>query len=896
MSNDYSDINNYIMKKDIGEGNFGKVKLAIFKPTGEEFAIKILNKKKIKKQMKNQITKEKEILAKLNHINIVFVYKIIDTEEEYYIVMEYCKLGELFDYIVKMKRLSEEESAVFFYQLINGVEYIHSKGFAHRDLKPENILLTEDKVLKIIDFGLSHEYNEEQLLKTKCGSPSYAAPEIISRPNYNGFKIDIWCCGIILYAMLCGYLPFEGNSESDNNNIQLFRNILDCEIELPEFLSEISKHLICKILNPEPNERISIKNIKKHPFYLKGKKLCKIDYTYTEEIIKTRESFYKNNNSEENNKNINNLTKDKSSYIENNEINNVITEGNIKLNAKNSIDILSNNKYKFTINDENNYFSSSIDNNIDKVAKYKLQLINLRAKNKQKNEVNSFKKKYNPIKLYKYKQKNNETLNNKLQQILTTETNENNHYGLPFIRLRDAETIFNCLLSKKSKPNNDTSINNSNNAIKGEDENKFINYYKSPIKYGPQIPSKINKNSLEFKINSCQKNKRQNLLDTNQLILENIKQKIENNNINININNNNNNILLSNLYQNQKKCGDALKEKKMNINTISHIENGNQKGINSFSPGNISLSLTNENTLNRRKKFNRYNFQYNYKFNTSPKKKILIKDLYTETLNSTNNIDNLINNKEKEIKTIVPTNIQHSVKKIIKKISRGENKNITKSPEIKSIYNNIKINININSNIDNKSRDKKIEKLRTINSNNKVQYSYNINPQKKDIDKKQYMLTDSNKDIKLNNDAFRSIVMSPNKNIINSCEGSNRRKGISLPKNHFKNARFNLSKIIQKAKNQNLNSKENEMVKKNKSFLDNINSLGNEESTNNKNINEGNNGIMNINDKKKKKDDLLRFILFDSKNNDKTKLNVNNHFLPKLKDHIYNTHSNETNI
>ena len=109
MSNDYdySDLNNYIMKKDIGEGNFGKVKLAEFKPTGKEFAIKILNKKKIKKQMKNVKLRENEIITKLNHINVVFVYKIIDTPEDYYIIMEYCKLGELFDYIVEKKKLEE---------------------------------------------------------------------------------------------------------------------------------------------------------------------------------------------------------------------------------------------------------------------------------------------------------------------------------------------------------------------------------------------------------------------------------------------------------------------------------------------------------------------------------------------------------------------------------------------------------------------------------------------------------------------------------------------------------------------------------------------------------------------------------------------------------------------
>ena len=903
MSNGYSDINNYIMKKDIGEGNFGKVKLAVYQPTGEEFAIKILNKKKIRKQMKNQIIREKEIITKLNHINIVFVYAIIDTIEDYYIVMEYCKLGELFDYIVKKKRLSEEESAVFFYQIINGVEYIHSKGFAHRDLKPENILLTEDKTLKIIDFGLSHECNEEQFLKTKCGSPSYAAPEIIARPIYNGFKIDIWCCGIILYAMLCGYLPFEGNSESESNNIQLFKNILECEPELPDFLSDISKNLIYEILNPDPNERISIKKIKNHPFYLKGKKLCKIDYSAEKEIIKTRESFYKNNNNlteEDINHNVINLTKGQNTYFDNNHINihnyNIKTEENIKPNAKNSIDIIANNKYKIIANDDNNFCSTSLDNNnIDKVTKAKLQLISLRSKNKQKNEINSFKKKYNPIKLYNYKQKKIDNLNNKIQQILTTEVNENNnHFDLPFIGLRDTEAIINCLLSTKMKPGNEIYNNNNNSNIqKPEDENKihYGNAYKSPLKYipGPQL-LKIHKNSLEYKINSCPKNKKQMVLDQNQIFFENIKQKIENNNINININNNNH-ILYQNL--NTKKSGEVLKEK-MNFNNInkSNDNKGNTRGFNSFvPPGNLSLSLANENTLNRRKKFNKYNYQYN--FNTSPNKQLVVKETHTETVNSTNNIDNInINNREKEIKTIVPNNFQHSVKKMIKKISRGENKNNCKSPEIKSIYNNIKINININSNTDDKLREKKIEKLKTLNLNNKAQCAYNLRLQKKNVDKKLYMLTDSNKDIGFKNEVFRSIVLSSNnnKNYINNSERSNKRKGISLPQNEGRNNKFNLSKIIQKVKNQNSKDKQDNLIKKNKSYFDNSSSIGNEY-----------NDIKNdINEKKKNKDDILRLILFNAKNNsNKNNVmkinNLKNHYLPKLTDHMHNNNS-EKNI
>ena len=279
----YNQITNYILKEDIGEGNFGKVKLAIYKETKEKFAIKILNKEQIRIKMKNTIFQENDIITKFNHINVIFVFAIIEDSDNYYIVMEYCKKGELFDYIVAHQYLSEEESSIFFYQLINGVDYIHSKGIAHRDLKPENLLLTENKILKIIDFGLSHEFNEGHFLLTKCGSPSYASPEIIKGTEYDGFKTDIWCCGIILYAMVCGYLPFEG----ENNDI-LFKNIVKCEPEIPDYLSNECQEIIRGILKEDPMERITIDGIKKSKFYLKGKKLCNIDYNFIEKSILRR--------------------------------------------------------------------------------------------------------------------------------------------------------------------------------------------------------------------------------------------------------------------------------------------------------------------------------------------------------------------------------------------------------------------------------------------------------------------------------------------------------------------------------------------------------------------------------------------------------------------------------
>ena len=266
-------LSDYTLIKDLGEGNFGKVKLAKLKSTKEKFAIKILDKEKLKTQTKSTLYNEIEIISCLNHKNVIHIEKILEDEKNYYIIMEYCEKGELFDYIVKKERLNSAEASLFFYQLINGVEYIHKQGFAHRDLKPENLLLTKDKILKIIDFGLCHDFDGENLLTTKCGSPSYAAPEILKGYPYDGFITDIWCCGIILYAMLCGYLPFDGD-----NNQEIFQSIVECNPEFPDFLEDDSIHLLSWILNSEPKDRITINEIKCHPFYLKGKNYYTIQY------------------------------------------------------------------------------------------------------------------------------------------------------------------------------------------------------------------------------------------------------------------------------------------------------------------------------------------------------------------------------------------------------------------------------------------------------------------------------------------------------------------------------------------------------------------------------------------------------------------------------------------
>jgi serine/threonine protein kinase len=169
---------------------------------------------------------------------------------------------------VNNKRLDEKESSLYYFQLIQGLEYIHSLKIVHRDLKPENLLITKKRILKIIDFGLSNYFLGDELMLTPCGSPSYTPPEMIKGYKYNGFAVDIWSTGIILFGMLCGYLPFE-----ERDSKALFKKIIKCKVIYPKFLSLNSKNLLKKILVANPDKRITINEIKKHPFYLEGKEI-----------------------------------------------------------------------------------------------------------------------------------------------------------------------------------------------------------------------------------------------------------------------------------------------------------------------------------------------------------------------------------------------------------------------------------------------------------------------------------------------------------------------------------------------------------------------------------------------------------------------------------------------
>ena len=176
-------------------------------------------------------------------------------------VIEYANKGELFNYIVMKKHLEEIEARKFFQEILAGVEYLHEHNIVHRDLKPENLLLDNSTSIKIADFGLSAKYEKGELLDTACGSPCYAAPEMILGRKYFGPTVDVLSCGVVLFAMVCGYLPFEGE-----NTLELYKKILRVDYTTIDNLSEELEDLLKKILNTDPNTRYTIKAIMNHPW------------------------------------------------------------------------------------------------------------------------------------------------------------------------------------------------------------------------------------------------------------------------------------------------------------------------------------------------------------------------------------------------------------------------------------------------------------------------------------------------------------------------------------------------------------------------------------------------------------------------------------------------------
>lgn len=255
-------IGQYALKKTLGEGSFGKVKLAVHRVSGQEVALKIISRKKlISRDMAGRVEREIQYLQLLRHPHIIKLYTVITTPQEIIMVLEYAG-NELFDYLVKHGKMPEAKARRFFQQIVSAVEYCHRHKIVHRDLKPENLLLDSDLNVKIADFGLSNIMTDGNFLKTSCGSPNYAAPEVISGKLYAGPEVDVWSCGVILYVLLVGRLPFD-----DEFIPALFKKINAGNYHTPNYLSSGARHIIHKMLKVNPVQRLTIQEIRQDPWF-----------------------------------------------------------------------------------------------------------------------------------------------------------------------------------------------------------------------------------------------------------------------------------------------------------------------------------------------------------------------------------------------------------------------------------------------------------------------------------------------------------------------------------------------------------------------------------------------------------------------------------------------------
>ncbi|XP_057331598.1 serine/threonine-protein kinase BRSK2 isoform X3 [Microplitis mediator] len=249
----------YRLEKTLGKGQTGLVKLGVHCVLGKKVAIKIINREKLSESVLMKVEREIAIMKLIDHPHVLGLSDVYENKKYLYLVLEHVSGGELFDYLVKKARLTPKEARRFFRQIISALDFCHSHNICHRDLKPENLLLDEKNNIKIADFGMASLQPAGSMLETSCGSPHYACPEVIRGEKYDGRKADVWSCGVILYALLVGALPFD-----DDNLRQLLEKVKRGVFHIPHFVPPDCQNLLRGMIEVNPDKRLTLADINKH--------------------------------------------------------------------------------------------------------------------------------------------------------------------------------------------------------------------------------------------------------------------------------------------------------------------------------------------------------------------------------------------------------------------------------------------------------------------------------------------------------------------------------------------------------------------------------------------------------------------------------------------------------
>ena len=782
-------IGDYLLSEELGSGGFAKVVQAIHIPTGERVAVKIMDKNQIFSEPLNlnRIRREIAILKIVRHKNIIKLYELMETPHKIYLVMEYCNGGELFDYIVSKQHLTEKQACHFFHEIIDSLEYLHSLNIVHRDIKPENLLLdtTQKQIsLKLIDFGISNCYSPEKLLTTPCGTASYAPPEMHKGEEYYGLLSDVWSAGVVLYAMVFGYLPFCEDDEDTN-----ITNIIEGNYEIPEEASPELADLLIHLLDINPLTRYDLEQIKKHPWFnivkpyvsypgvIEGYHRIPIDM----KIVEACEQY-----GYDRNKIIQSVKKCK--YNRNSAVYYIILS-RMKREGYTSISDLYSDKFLNFINDPKNIIFEKDENEIEDYDYNDNKYID-----KEKEEDNIFKKEnsvkniYNQIKRQHSLPINDESMNIKAKLLsLDVKENDKNEKNKKSNKKRLSNPSADIKNDNKVQKTEISNENSNINKIKKKGQNQSTHIYEKP-----KIKAKRNKN------------------DKNSNHEEELKRMTINKNTQINKDNNNDLNNMSSKKRNSKK--DINKKPKVN----------NVNNNNSFT----------QNIKNKNKKSKENNDEvpkdsFQYFSNKKPEDNALKTEIIRKNLN----------------KKIIPMNSYHllsKTKEILNSLNDNESINIDymNTSFNKKLSDDIKENIlklkNPKKKLPEKEKEKKInnallslkmkkKKKKVNNYNYGYNYSNKKNKNKKINIKAPIFKVNSRKDHTIIHNRNASLIVEQrnyNKNISN--DNNRKRKDFSMSPNISKDRRNIINIYVQNKNSINSNNVYNiNLITKNNYSIEN---------------------------------------------------------------------------